>query len=253
MSKPMVALSQTPVKIAADIQTLSISSTTSLAPVRKVGEAKATSYGKGARTFAGTMVFTIIEKDPFQVIFGVDAVNNSLSVDGHWHIDQMPPFDAIIIAANETGGTAIQIIHGIVFSHWGTTYSIDDVFIESTYTYVADHVTPFLYNPLESTNMYDILSNIRDLRGLSSSESIDVFRGVDPRYTYISKDLNTPSPIQPQSITGPDIDSSLTKAFSSSIKQGATPGQILATSFFGPELFSQHPKQIHDGSIFDVI
>jgi hypothetical protein len=56
----------------------------------------------------------------------------------------MPPFDIIIVAANETGGVGAQIISNARIVNWGTTYSVDDIYTEATYTYIAEHVTPFL-------------------------------------------------------------------------------------------------------------
>jgi len=136
-----------PRKLSAEIHTLTISSAASLLPVRAVGEAKARAYTKGARTFAGTMIFTVLDKDPFQEIFALDALNGSTLQDGLWHIDQMPPFDAVITASNEAGLSAVQLISNIVFSNWGTTYSVDDMYTESTYTYMAEHVSPLIRNP----------------------------------------------------------------------------------------------------------
>ena len=129
---------------STQLQTITISSTSSVLPVRGVGRSKPLCYTKGARTFAGSMVFTVLAQDPFQRIANVDALNNTVRGDGHWHIDQMAPFDAIIMCTNEMGESGMQIIHDITLTHWGTTFSVEDIYIESTYTYVAEHVTPFI-------------------------------------------------------------------------------------------------------------
>lgn len=131
-------------KVSAEIQTLTVSSTTSVLPVRRCGEARPKAYTRGARTFAGSMVFTITDNDPFKEIFKIDSQNNSMITDESWHIDQMPPFDIIILANNELGGVAAQIIHNIRIVNWGTTYSVDDMYTEYTYSYIAEHVTPLL-------------------------------------------------------------------------------------------------------------
>lgn len=129
------------------MQTITISSTTSVNPVRQLGHRKVKSYTKGARTFAGSMIFTVIDKDPFQELFAFDALNTAVRSDGKWHIDMLPPFDAIITGVNEGGAAGVQIIQGITLTNTGTTYSVDDMYTESTYTYVAEHVTPFIKNP----------------------------------------------------------------------------------------------------------
>lgn len=128
-------------KVSSEIQTLTISSTTSVLPVRRCGEVRAKYYTRGARSFAGSMVFTITNHDPFKEIFSVDL---SKSNDQSFHADQLPNFDIIILANNELGGIGAQIIQNVSIVNWGTTYSVDDMYTEYTYSYVAEHVTPFL-------------------------------------------------------------------------------------------------------------
>jgi len=137
-------LLKAPHKISNELQTITITSTMSVLPVRCLGRAKPKAYTKGARTFAGSMVFTVLNGDPFSEIFCIDGFNSSVFNDNAWHIDQMPPFDIILNAQNETGGYAAQIIEGVYITHWGVTHSVDDMFLEYTYTYLAENVTPFL-------------------------------------------------------------------------------------------------------------
>lgn len=133
-----------PFKLSTEVQTISISSTTSILPVRRCGEARPASFCRGGRTFAGSMVFVVSNRDPFAEIFSVDAKSNSMINDGTWHIDQMPPFDIVISAQNESGGIGAQLIEGVRIANWGTTLSVDDMYTEFTYTYLAENVTPFL-------------------------------------------------------------------------------------------------------------
>lgn len=142
LSSSAFSKSKTPYKVSSEIQTLTVSSATSVLPVRRCGEARPKSYTKGARTFAGSMVFVIVDNDPFKEIFSIDAINNSTVNDDSWHIDQLPPFDIIVIANNELGGIGAQIIHNIRIVNWGTTYSIDDMYTE--YTYCVDTSTEAL-------------------------------------------------------------------------------------------------------------
>jgi hypothetical protein len=135
--------SRKPFKHASDIQTITISSTTSVLPIRSLGNKRPIAFTRGARTFAGSMIFTVIDKDPFQEIFAM-AADASSPADGSWHIDEMPPFDILINAANESGKSGMQLISGVTLSNYGTTYSVDDIFTEITYTYMAEHVSPFV-------------------------------------------------------------------------------------------------------------
>ena len=159
------------------LQTITMSSTSSIYPVRRIGEAKAHTYTRGSRTFAGSMVFSIIGNDPLQNLFSIDAISNSFERDGHWFIDSMPAIDCIIMYANESGGAGIQIIQDLRFSNWGQTVSIDDMYLESTYTYVAEHVTPFVsYDPSASNASNTAMEQINEMMRKNVSESTpDIF------------------------------------------------------------------------------
>jgi len=137
---------------SAQLQTISLTSAASLFPVRRCGEASATTLTKGARTVAGSMVFTILGQDPLQEIFSIDAIKSAARTDSLWHIDQMPPIDCLLIFATETGGRGLQVIQNMQISNWGEVVSIDDMYIESSYTFIAEHITPFLSMDLMSAS-----------------------------------------------------------------------------------------------------
>ncbi len=129
-------------KVFADLQTISISSTRSVSPVRVLGRASPTIYTRGARTFAGTMVFAAINTDPFSDVFDHAVSESEYPYNTSLVADQLPPFSVVITASNESGGAAIQVIHGITLTNYGTTYSIDDLYSEVIYTFVATDVVP---------------------------------------------------------------------------------------------------------------
>lgn len=127
-------------KIFADLQTISISSTRSVSPIRVFGRSSPIGYTRGARTFAGSLVFATIRRDPFLDVADADIAEGYVNSSASLVADQLPPFSIVITAVNETGTTATQIIHGITITNYGTTYSIDDLYTETTYTYVATDV-----------------------------------------------------------------------------------------------------------------
>lgn len=128
-------------KVFAEIQTISVTSTSAIFPVRSLGFKTARTYNRGARTFAGSMVFAVLDRD---VIYEAARRYKKDRSTDKYYIDDIPPFDIVIEATNEYGDAAIQIISGIVLSHAGTTYSIDDLYTEQTFTYIANHVTPLI-------------------------------------------------------------------------------------------------------------
>lgn len=181
-----------PFKHSADIQTITISSTTSVLPVRSLGNARPLTFTKGARTFAGSLIFTVVDMDPFQELFAV-GVDSSSKRDGSWHIDEMPPFDILIMAANETGKSGMQLISGVTLTNYGTTYSVDDIYTEITYTYVAEHVSPFV----QSTFYNDFLKLSKT--GWTVAKTVDDLIINDPSITKpgpASADSNAPSTLE---------------------------------------------------------
>lgn len=130
------------IQVFADLQTLSISSTRSVSPVRVLGRASPIAWTRGARTYAGTMVFASISHDPFGEVYDVAMAESYMSSSNSMVSDQLPPFSVVITAANELGNIGITAIHGITLVNYGTTYSIDDLYTETVYGFVADEVIP---------------------------------------------------------------------------------------------------------------
>ncbi len=178
-------------KIFADLQTISISSTRSVSPIRVLGRSSPLGYTRGARTFAGSLIFATIRKDPFNDI--VDSGVNESFVNASTSIvaDQMPPFSVVITATTELGAAAIQIINGITITNYGTTYSVDDMYTETTYTYVATDVTPLVEadlvrsknpltqkvdNKLAQTSFRSITDLVTDSMGRAYGQIVDISR-----------------------------------------------------------------------------
>lgn len=131
-------------RILAELQTISISSTRSISPIRVLGRSNPIGYARGGRTFAGTLVFAAFGKDVFSDLYRPDVIENFADSSTSLFVDQLPPFNIIITASNELGGLAQQLISGITLINYGVTYSIDDIYTETTYSYVATDVTPLL-------------------------------------------------------------------------------------------------------------
>jgi len=234
-------------KMTNELQTITISSSTSILPVRATGNAKPLAYGKGARTFAGSMIFTV-QGDPFQSLYAVDALNNSVAVDKHWFIDQMPPFDAIIIAENEFGGVGVQIIHGMVIANWGTTYSVDDVYTESTYTYMAEHVTPFIFSPLDTLSLYGVVDAMIRNRGNKGDKTPDdVATAVNDWYSNNQPGSNRVSAINSNStfdwwIKSPGAQSTV-NGMENLLANSQYKGQMVISNLFGINTYANGPIQ----------
>jgi hypothetical protein len=71
-----------------------------------------------------------------------DPRDDQISSDA-WFVDQLPPFDITLHAANEYGAAAIMRIYGVEILNEGSGVSIDDIVIEHQMTYVCRTITPW--------------------------------------------------------------------------------------------------------------
>jgi len=65
------------------------------------------------------------------------------SISSPDYIDEIPPFNILIRGSNEFGAVASSILSDVKLFNFGTTFSVDDLYTESTYNFVARHFTPF--------------------------------------------------------------------------------------------------------------
>lgn len=129
------------IKTFAELQTISVTSAVSMYPVRNLGQRKVKAIKTSARTFAGTIIFSTFDRDVLYEIFDTYDIHTTTD---QFYLDMLPPFDVVIQATNEYGDSSIRVITGIHLTHDGTAYSVDDMFLETSHTYVAEHVTPFM-------------------------------------------------------------------------------------------------------------
>lgn len=181
------------IKVFANLQTISISSTRSISPVRVLGSTSPVSYIRGARTAAGTLVFASINTDVFADVYDIALTENLASSESSLIADQMPPFSIVLTAATEKAGLAIQVIRGITLVNYGTTYSIDDIYTETVYSYIATDITP-LFNASSKADMAKIRSFISELN-FTAGTGGDTLSSVVNNH-YKTQMIKYPSPKQ---------------------------------------------------------
>lgn len=128
-----------------EIQTLSISSARSVHPVRRLGESHVTEYTRGARTIAGSMVFATGTRDVFARLNMVSRREKASKEP--FFTDELAGFHVLIACVNEYGQTAHAALTDVTLTNFGTTFSSDDMYLESTYTWVARYYHPLLPDP----------------------------------------------------------------------------------------------------------
>jgi hypothetical protein len=84
-------------------------------------------------------------------VFNAGSISSNFLVRPAWYVDQIPPFDAAIVAVNEYGNAASMRIYGIEILNEGSGFSVDDMVIENQMTYVAREVYP--WQPLGYWNL----------------------------------------------------------------------------------------------------
>lgn len=70
------------------------------------------------------------------------------------HPSDMPPFDIIILYVNEFGNIAKTIIYGIELMHESSVVSINDIYTEVTYQYVARDIEYFHAEDWKQTELW---------------------------------------------------------------------------------------------------
>lgn len=122
-----------------ELQTLSYSMHRENTPVRLLGHVSPAGFVRGARTIAGSMIFTVFNNYAFYRLRQFQrAIENRL----YPVADMLPPIDIVITFANEFGTLSKMKILGVTFVDEGGTMSIDDLIQEQTYTYMARGIQP---------------------------------------------------------------------------------------------------------------
>jgi hypothetical protein len=168
--------------VIGELQAISYSVTREKAPIYTMGSADPRSFSRGKRGIAGSMVFTVFNKDtllelkkdkkvsvssanarlrenllalnrgeenPGDYIIDVEDWESWQENSGNtferaeaYYVDEIPPFDITITLQNEYGQAARFSILGVEILNEGSGMSIDDITTERACTFVARSITP---------------------------------------------------------------------------------------------------------------
>ena len=127
-----------------ELTTLSISVHREKSLVRAVSYINPKGIARGTRTIAGTMILTQFNVDVMYRYLDVPSPND-ISSDSFYHKpDQLPPFNLILMFADELGNVSVRRLIGVEPVTDGTTYSSMDMFTEQTISYYAMDFTPLV-------------------------------------------------------------------------------------------------------------
>lgn len=135
--------------LLGSITTISYSIFREKRPVPLLGKINTGGYTRGMRTIAGTFIFTLINQH-----FVKDIIEQIpyLEVHGKMKADELPFFDVMVVSANEYGSNCQMMMYGVEILDDAQVISINDLFIENTFGFVARDIDVFgNKNPLIGT------------------------------------------------------------------------------------------------------
>lgn len=135
----------------AEIQTISYSIHRENSPVRTLGHVNPRGFVKGARTIAGSLIFTVFNEYAFYRIREYKQIMSETGLFFAPLADMLPPFDIVLTFFNEYGLGAKMKIYGVSIVDEGQTMSVDDLITEQTYTFMARGIQPMVsmeYDPM---------------------------------------------------------------------------------------------------------
>lgn len=157
------------------IQAFSYSVNREKVAIYTMGKANPRAFARGKRMIAGSMIFILFDKNPVinhfnKAQFYGDKYENQHTINNRpgWtselnntgeaigadlleeqilmapaYVDQIPPFEVVISAANEYGSRSRMKVLGVELMNENSGFSIDDIVVEQQYTYIAMDITPW--------------------------------------------------------------------------------------------------------------
>lgn len=157
--------------LLGSLTTLSYSIYREKKPVPLLGKINTGGYTRGMRTIAGSMIFTVINQHFVQDVMEQIPY---LEAHGKFKADELPFFDIMVVCANEYGANAQMMIYGAEFLDDAQVISINDMFIENTFGFVARDIDMLTSkNPLVKNGGgdYDYVEG-KSIKGMSSADTV---------------------------------------------------------------------------------
>lgn len=126
--------------LLGSLTTISYSMYRDKKPVSLVGKINVSGYTRGMRVIAGTMVFTLINQ---HLTKDLVAQVPYLASHGKIKADELPMFDIMVVCANEYGYSTKMQIYGVDITDDAQVLSIEDIFTENTFNFVARDLDEF--------------------------------------------------------------------------------------------------------------
>ena len=143
-----------------ELQTISYSIHMEKKPVRAIGNVNAKDYVMGQRTIAGSLVFAVFNRHFAKNI--IKDTNGLFKKGQSFLVDELPPFNIVISFANEYGLRSKLVVYGVRLLNEGQVMSVNDVYTENTYQFMATDVEYMNDEMSYSSSMDGIFHQIAD-------------------------------------------------------------------------------------------
>lgn len=134
-------------RVFGEIQTLTYSIYRPTTPVHALGQINPKGVVRGARTIAGSIIFTVFDRhvlksimesyNPGSGVYSDLTPDDIMEMRDNMKTDELPAFDINITFMNEFSNSATLNIYGVHILTEGQTMSIEDMMTENTMQYIA--------------------------------------------------------------------------------------------------------------------
>ena len=134
------------VVMLGNVETISYSIHREKMPVRTLGKTYPKDFVRGQRTIAGSIIFVQFDESPLYILYRF--FNKQKLENAHRYssplVDELPPFDIMLIFTNEYGYTSIIRIYGVEITDEGAAFSINDIYTENVMQFIAKDIDPMV-------------------------------------------------------------------------------------------------------------
>jgi len=130
-----------------NLNMISVSTHRDKFPVTALGRTRVKGFTSGVRICGGTLVFASFDRTVWHRMV-MSTVDNKSKIGKSRQLemflpDELPPFDISITFANEYGVVSYTGVLGVTILDEGETYSVDNIAVMETYSYMAVDRIPF--------------------------------------------------------------------------------------------------------------
>lgn len=143
-------------------------------PVVSLGMRGTRGFTRGHRTIAGSLAFQSIDTDAFFRLTKAMAETIGRNDSQYILADELPPFDVIVTAINEEGGSSVFGLFGLTILDFGTSFALEQLIPNETYSFIASKVSAprpayeYTGNSLVSIGQEEVVINFEGDRAADS-------------------------------------------------------------------------------------